>query len=86
LVSLTLGILKFLHPRVDLDAVGESFAATWRYEEALKLVEDFAETTDQVVDMLGVDMSLGWMSPFNTLFSPVYYIIMNEGYDATSYP
>jgi hypothetical protein len=47
-----------LYPRADLDAVGEGFAATCNDEEALKLVEDSAKTTSQVVDMLGVDMSL----------------------------
>jgi hypothetical protein len=31
---------------------------TYRDEEALKLVEDSAVTAGQVVDMLGVDMSL----------------------------
>jgi hypothetical protein len=57
--SLTLGILKSLFPRADLDAVGEGFAVTCSNEEALKLVEDSAKTAGQAVDMLGVDMSLG---------------------------
>jgi hypothetical protein len=57
--SLTLGILKSLYPWVNLDAVGEGFAVTCSDEEALKLVEDPAMTVRQVVDMLGVDMSLG---------------------------
>jgi hypothetical protein len=59
LASLTLGILKSLYPWTDLDAVGEGFVATCSDEEALKLVEDSAVTVGQVVDMLGVDMSLG---------------------------
>jgi hypothetical protein len=42
-----------------LDTVGEGFVATCSDEEALKLIEDFAVTVGQVVDMLGVDMSLG---------------------------
>jgi hypothetical protein len=42
-----------------LDAAGEGFVATCSYEEALKLVEDSAMTMGQVVDMLGIDMSLG---------------------------
>jgi hypothetical protein len=58
-VSLTLGILKSLYPRADLDAVDEGFTATCTDKEALKLVEDFAVTAGQVIDMLGVDMSLG---------------------------
>jgi hypothetical protein len=39
--------------------VGEGFVVTCSDEEALKLVEDSAKTAGQVVDMLGVDMSLG---------------------------
>jgi hypothetical protein len=45
--------------RANLDVVGEGFVATCSDEEALKLFEDFAKTAGQVVDMLGVDMSLG---------------------------
>jgi hypothetical protein len=56
--SLTLGILKSLYPRADLDVAGEGFVATCS-DEALKLVEDSAKTASQVVDMLEVDMSLG---------------------------
>jgi hypothetical protein len=51
--------LKSLYPWANLDAVGEGFAVTCSDEEALKLVEDPAMTVRQVVDMLGVDMSLG---------------------------
>jgi hypothetical protein len=58
-VSLTLGILKSLYPGADLDTAGEGFAATCNDEEVLKLVEDSIVTAGQVVDMLGVDMSLG---------------------------
>jgi hypothetical protein len=57
-VSLTLRILKSLYPRADLDEVGEGITVTCIDEEALKLVEDTALTMGQVVDMLGVDMSL----------------------------
>jgi hypothetical protein len=57
--SLTLGILNSLYPRADLDVVGEGFAVTCNDEEALKLIEDSAVTAVQVVDMLGVEMSLG---------------------------
>jgi hypothetical protein len=57
--SLTLGILNSLYPRADLDVVGEGFAVTCNDEEALKLIEDSAVTAGQVVDMLGVEMSLG---------------------------
>jgi hypothetical protein len=64
--SLTLGILKSLKPRADLDMTGESFAATCSDKESLKLVEDSGKTAGQVVDMLGVDMSLGYLS---SLFS-----------------
>jgi hypothetical protein len=38
--SLTLGILKSLYARADLDAAGKGFAVTRSDEEALKLVED----------------------------------------------
>jgi hypothetical protein len=59
LASLTLGILKSLYPRADFDAAGEGFAVTCTDEDALKLVEDSAMIAKQVIDMLGVDMSLG---------------------------
>jgi hypothetical protein len=59
LVSLTLGILKSLYPRADLDAVGKGFATTYSYEEALKLIDDSAMTVGHIIDMLGVDMPLG---------------------------
>jgi hypothetical protein len=42
-VSLTLGILKSLLPRADLDAAGEGFVVTCGDEEALKLVKDVAK-------------------------------------------
>jgi hypothetical protein len=58
-VSLTLGILKSLYPWADLDAVGEGFGVTCSDKEALKLVEGYAVMVGQVIDMLGVDMSLG---------------------------
>jgi hypothetical protein len=38
LVSLTLGILKSLFSRADLDTAGEGFTVTCNDEEALKLV------------------------------------------------
>jgi hypothetical protein len=43
--SLTLGIMKSLYPRANLDAAGEGFAMT--------------VIARQVIDMLGVEMSLG---------------------------
>jgi hypothetical protein len=39
----------------------EGFMVTCSDEEALKLIEDSAVTAGQVVDMLGVDMSLGYI-------------------------
>jgi hypothetical protein len=57
--SLTLGILKFLYPQADLDAAGEGFVSTCSDEEALKLIEDSTMMMGHIVDMLGVDMSLG---------------------------
>jgi hypothetical protein len=57
--GLTLGILKSLYPRADLDAVGEGFATTCSDDEALKLVDDSAVTAERIVDMLLVDMSIG---------------------------
>jgi hypothetical protein len=59
LVSLTLSILRSLYPRADLDAVGEGFAATCSDEEALKLIDDSAVMVGHIMDMLGVDISLG---------------------------
>jgi hypothetical protein len=60
--ALTLGFLKSLYYWADLDVEGEGFVVTCNDEEALKLAEDSAKTAGQVVDMLGVDMSLGWVS------------------------
>jgi hypothetical protein len=48
-----------LYPWADIDAAGEGFTVTCSDEEALKLIEDFVVTAGQVVDVLGVDMSLG---------------------------
>jgi hypothetical protein len=39
--------------------VGEVFMETYSDEEALKLIEDSAVMVGQIIDMLGVDMSLG---------------------------
>jgi hypothetical protein len=58
-VSLTLKILKSLYPRADLDVMGEGFTVTCSHEEALKLVKDSDVMAGQVLDMLGVDLSLG---------------------------
>jgi hypothetical protein len=58
-VSLTIGILMSMYTRADLNVVGEGIVVTSSDEEALKLVEDSAVTVGQVIDMLGVDMSLG---------------------------
>jgi hypothetical protein len=57
-VSLILGILKSLYPRANLDMVGEGLTVTRSDVEALKLVKDSAVSMGQVIDMLGVDMSL----------------------------
>jgi hypothetical protein len=57
--SLTLIILKSLYPWANLDVAGEGFAVTCSDDEAPKLVEDSAKAARQVVDMLGVNMSLG---------------------------
>jgi hypothetical protein len=58
-VCLTLGILKSLYPRADLDRVGEGFAVKCSDEEALKLNKVSAMKAGHIVDMLPVDMSLG---------------------------
>jgi hypothetical protein len=55
--SLTLGILKSLYPRANLDAVGEGFATTCFMDEANKLVEDFAVKASWLVEMIPIDMS-----------------------------
>jgi hypothetical protein len=41
--SPTLGILKSLYPRANLDVAGQGFAATYSDEEALKLLEDYCD-------------------------------------------
>jgi hypothetical protein len=56
---MTLKILKSLYPRADLDAAGEGFTVTCSDEEALNLIEDSTVMAGQVVDIVGVDMSLG---------------------------
>jgi hypothetical protein len=58
-VSLILEILKSLYPWANLDTTGEGFTVTCSNEEAIKLVKDSTVTVGQVIDMLGVDMSLG---------------------------
>jgi hypothetical protein len=55
--SLTLGILKSLYPRVDLDVAGDGFAVTYTDEVALNLMEDSSLEVDHIVDMVPVDMS-----------------------------
>jgi hypothetical protein len=55
--SLTLGILKLLYPRANLDVVGEGFAATYSDNEACKLVEDSTVTAGRIVEILPIDMS-----------------------------
>jgi hypothetical protein len=57
--SLNLRILKSLYPRANMDAAGEGYAVTCSDEEALKLIKDSAMMAGQVIDMFGVDMSLG---------------------------
>jgi hypothetical protein len=42
-----------------LEAPGEGFAATCSDEDAQKLVEDSNVAIGQIVDMLGIDLSLG---------------------------
>jgi hypothetical protein len=77
-VSLTLGILMSLYARANLDVAGEGFVVTCSDEEVLKLVEDSAKIVGQVVDMLGVDMSLGLVLSFKYFCSPsCNYIITN---------
>jgi hypothetical protein len=51
LVSLTLRILKSLYPWANLDVAGEGFTVTCSDEEALKLIEDSAVMTRQIIDM-----------------------------------
>jgi hypothetical protein len=50
--SLTLGILKSLYPRADLDAAGEGFAATCSDEEANELVKGFLDTATKIIEMI----------------------------------
>jgi hypothetical protein len=53
--------LKSLYPCVDLDTMDEGFIATCSDEEALKLIEDSVVMAGHIVDMLGVDMSHGYI-------------------------
>jgi hypothetical protein len=55
--SLTLGILKSLYPRDDLDAAGEGFAMTCSEDEANKLVEDSTMMVTRIIEMVSVNMS-----------------------------
>jgi hypothetical protein len=55
--TLTLGIMKSLYPRANLDVANEGFTATCTKDEANKLVEDSVVTADQIVEELPVDMS-----------------------------
>jgi hypothetical protein len=57
--SLTLSILKSVYPQADLDVAGEGFATTCSDEEALKLIQDSVVMAGHILDMHGVDMSLG---------------------------
>jgi uncharacterized protein Smg (DUF494 family) len=57
--SLPLRIFVCLYPRADMDVAGEGFMVTCGDEEALKFVEDSAMIAEHIMDMLGVDMSLG---------------------------
>jgi hypothetical protein len=54
--SLTLGILKSLYPRADLDIAGDDFVMTCTDEETLKLVGDSALTADRIVDVVPIDV------------------------------
>jgi hypothetical protein len=58
-VSLTLRILMSIYPQANMDVASEGFTVTCNDEEALKLGEDSIVTVGYIVDMLGVDMSLG---------------------------
>jgi hypothetical protein len=54
---LTLGILKTLYPKADLDAAGEGFAMACTNEDARKLMEYSTLTASRILEMLLVDMS-----------------------------
>jgi hypothetical protein len=55
--SLTLGILRSLYPRANLDIAGDGFAVTYTNEEAFNLMEDSTGTADRIIDMIKVNMS-----------------------------
>jgi hypothetical protein len=48
-----------MYPWADLDAASEGFTVTCSDEEALKLIEDSVVMVRHIVDMLGVDISIG---------------------------
>jgi hypothetical protein len=54
---LTLGILKSLYPRADLDMTGTGFVASYIDEEASKFMEDSTVMVDRIIEMLLIDMS-----------------------------
>jgi hypothetical protein len=53
--GLTLGILKLLYPRADMDVEGEGFATTCTEDEAHKQVEDSAAVVSQVMEMIPIN-------------------------------
>jgi hypothetical protein len=54
---LTLGILKSLYPKADLDVAGEGFTATCSKDEVADLVQSFMESATRVIEMIPIDMS-----------------------------
>jgi hypothetical protein len=72
-VGQTLGILKSLYPRADLDAVGEGFAVTCSDEEPLKLIEDFAVMVGHIVDMLPVGHDVIILTILSFSFMWIHY-------------
>jgi hypothetical protein len=63
-----------LYPRADLNTADEGFIATCSDEEALKVVEDSAVAPGQIVNMLGVDMSLGKTIITLSVFGPFLHV------------
>jgi hypothetical protein len=56
--SLTLGILKSLYPKAELDAAGKGFAPTCTEDETADLVQSFLETVTRIIEMILIDMLL----------------------------
>ena len=52
--SLTLGILKSLYPRANLDVAGEGFAKDCESAQASRLVKDSVAAATEIIEMIKI--------------------------------